>query len=210
MIESAAGLGRQGMGSGVVLAVRDGLAYIVTNRHVVDHSYSDATNTVPSNLEALGSIAISTVLHTAVPGKVEWLAPHGVDLAIVSAPVLGDDIREAHWDRDVVPHIGDNVFAIGNPHGLGWTHSSGDISQIRRQTHGGYQFRILQTTAAINPGNSGGGLYDSEGRLVGINTLTGDKRFAEGLGFSIALPTLLDLLPQRFDFADRSPEEPAE
>ena len=61
---------------------------------------------------------------------------------------------------DASPHVGDEVFAIGNPHGLGWTHSAGDISQIRRQKHGDYDFRVLQTTAAINPGNSGGGLYD--------------------------------------------------
>jgi serine protease Do len=113
-------------------------------------------------------------------------------------------VREAHWDRAVVPHIGDPVFAVGNPHGLGWTHTAGDISQVRRRTQDGYQFRVLQTTAAINPGSSGGGLYDAEGRLIGINTLTGDKRFAEGLGFSIALPTLLDLVPDAFGLPDRT------
>jgi serine protease Do len=90
---------------------------------------------------------------------------------------------------------------------LGWTHSAGDISQIRRRSQGDYSFRILQTTAAINPGNSGGGLYDSEGRLIGINTLTGDKRFAEGLGFSISLSTLLELLPDRFGLSQTNPPE---
>jgi S1-C subfamily serine protease len=206
VIQSAAGLGRQGLGSGVILSIRDGSAYIVTNRHVVDHRYTDATTTVPGDLESLDDVAVTTVEQTVVPGKVEWLAPHGVDLAIVSAPVLGDDAQEAHWDRAAAPHIGDDVFAIGNPHGLGWTHSAGDISQVRRRTHGGYEFRILQTTAAINPGNSGGGLYDANGQLIGINTLVGDKRFAEGLGFSIALPTLLDLVPDRLQLPDRSPE----
>ncbi|MGD9637128.1 MAG: trypsin-like peptidase domain-containing protein [Pirellulales bacterium] len=207
VIQSAAGLGRQGLGSGVVVSIRDGLAYIVTNRHVVDHQYTDATTTVPRDLDSLGKIEITTVDQGTLPGKVEWIAPHGVDLAIVSAPVVGDDLREAHWDRAVVPHIGDSVFAIGNPHGLGWTHSAGDISQVRRRSQGGFEFRILQTTAAINPGNSGGGLYDADGRLIGINTLTGDKRFAEGLGFSIALPTLLELVPERLRLPDHSPEQ---
>jgi S1-C subfamily serine protease len=64
---------------------------------------------------------------------------------------------------------------------------------------------VLQTTAAINPGNSGGGLYDAEGRLIGINTMTGDKRFAEGLGFSIALPTLFDLLPKSMELPSKNP-----
>ncbi len=210
VIETAAGFGQQGIGSGVVLAIRDGSALIVTNRHVVDHSYTDGTTTVPRDLDSLDKISVTTVEQSSVPGKLEWLAPHGVDLAIVSAPLLGNDVREAHWDKAAVPHIGDEVFAVGNPHGLGWTHSAGDISQVRRRTQGGYDFRILQTTAAINPGNSGGGLYDSAGRLIGINTLTGDKRFAEGLGFSIALPALLDLLPERLELRDRSPQEEAQ
>jgi len=141
-----------------------------------------------------------------VLAKVEWIAPYGVDLAIISAPVLAEEVQEAHWDRDATPHIGDEVFAIGNPHGLGWTHSAGDISQVRRQKHGDYNLRLLQTTAAINPGNSGGGLYDSEGRLIGINTMTSDKRFAEGLGFSISLPTLLELAPERLDLPVKNPK----
>ena len=70
-----------------------------------------------------------------------------------------------------------------------------------------YNFRLLQTTAAINPGNSGGGLYDADGRLIGINTMTSDKRFAEGLGFSISLPTLLELVPERLDLPGRNPRK---
>jgi S1-C subfamily serine protease len=204
-IQSSAGLGREGLGSGVILAIHDGSAYIVTNRHVVDHDYDDDVTTVPA-LDSLKRISVMTVEQTSVPGKVEWLAPHGVDLAIISAPILGDGVREAHWDRATLPHIGDQVFAVGNPHGLGWTHSAGDISQVRRRTQDGYQVRILQTTAAINRGNSGGGLYDAAGRLIGINTLTGDKHFSEGLGFSIALPTLLELVPKRLQLSDRNPE----
>jgi S1-C subfamily serine protease len=199
VVQSAAGFGRSAMGSGVVLQVRDGMAHIVTNRHTVDLSYTGAVKPAPDNLDQLKNIQVVTVGQRPVPAKVEWIAPHGVDLAILSAPVLEDDVQEAYWDRAATPHIGDEVFAIGNPHGFGWTHSAGDISQIRRQKHGDYDFRLLQTTAAINPGNSGGGLYDAEGRLIGINTMTSDKRFAEGLGFSIALPTLLELAPDRLD-----------
>jgi serine protease Do len=113
-------------------------------------------------------------------------------------PLLGaaDEVQEALWSDKNAPHVGDPVFAVGNPHGLGWTHSAGSISQVRRRAKGDFEFRVLQSTAAINPGNSGGGLYDADGRLIGINTFTGDKRFAEGLGFSIAFPTLLELIPE--------------
>jgi hypothetical protein len=204
IVQCAAGLGRSAMGSGVVLRVRDGMAHIVTNRHTVDLSYNGAARTAPENLDSLDNIQVVTVGQRPVPAKVEWIAPHGVDLAIISAPVLEDDVQEAYWDRNATPHIGDEVFAIGNPHGFGWTHSAGDISQIRRQKQGDYNFRLLQTTAAINPGNSGGGLYDAEGRLIGINTMTSDKRFAEGLGFSIALPTLLELAPERLELPEKN------
>jgi S1-C subfamily serine protease len=121
-------------------------------------------------------------------------------LAIIVMPLLGavDQLQEAAWNGNETPRIGDAVFAVGNPHGLGWTHSSGSISQVRRREQGAFSFRVLQSTAPINPGNSGGGLYDADGRLIGINTMTGDKRFAEGLGFAIAFPTLLELVPDKF------------
>jgi S1-C subfamily serine protease len=206
VVQSGAGI-RSAIGSGVILRVRDGTAHIVTNRHTVDLKYSGSAVPAPKNLDSLGSLQVITVGQMPVPAKVEWIAPHGVDLAIISAPVLQNDVQEAHWDGDASPHVGDEVFAVGNPHGLGWTHSAGDISQIRRQKQGGYDFRILQTPAAINPGNSGGGLYDAQGRLIGINTMTGDKRFAEGLGFSISLPTLLDLVPERLELPRKNPKK---
>lgn len=205
VIESVAGLGGRAIGSGVIMRIRDGMAHIVTNRHTVDLSYTGAIRPVPKDLDSLKGIQVITVGQVPVQAKVEWIAPYGVDLAIISAPVLAEEVQEAHWDRDATPHIGDEVFAIGNPHGLGWTHSAGDISQVRRQKHGDYNLRLLQTTAAINPGNSGGGLYDSEGRLIGINTMTSDKRFAEGLGFSISLPTLLELAPEQLDLPVKNP-----
>ena len=207
LIQIDAGIGRGGIGSGVVLKVTDNSSYIVTNRHVVDQHYSDATRSVPRNMSDLAQVMVTTVSQVSVQGVVEWMAPHGVDLAIVSAPLPHDDVQEAHWNSKAKPRIGDEVFAIGNPHGLGWTYTSGSVSQIRRQTHGSFRYMVLQTSAPINPGNSGGGLYDIEGNLLGINTLTVDKRFAEGISFSIALETLIDLIPDRFKFSSQNVEE---
>jgi hypothetical protein len=214
LIESNFGLGRRGIGSGVILKARDGVAYIVTNRHVVDHSFSEGPGdaAAPADLKNMAALSVMTVNQTSAAGVVEWVAPHGVDLAIVSVPLLGaaEQVREAWWDAKKTPHIGDQVFAVGNPHGMGWSHSAGSISQIRDRTKDNYEFRVLQTTAAINPGNSGGGLYDADGRLVGINTMTGDKRVAEGLSFSIAFPTLLDMVPDKFKLQSVNGEERAE
>ena len=209
VVKSNAGFARQGLGSGVILKIEDGVAWIVTNRHVIDYRFSENTTDAVHDLESLSEVSIQTVSQLDVAAAVEWVAPHGVDLAILSSRLDPAEIAAAQWDKSLSPRIGDEVFAVGNPHGLGWTHSAGQISQIRRQQRGPYVYRVLQSTAALNPGNSGGGLYDKSGRLIGINTLTGDKRFAEGLGFSIALPTVLDLLPQTVSLPDKSPETKA-
>lgn len=156
IIESAHGLGRSALGSGVVLKIDEGIAHIVTNRHTVDKNYTGGSSAAAPDTS--GRIQVIMVGQPAVSARVEWIAPHSVDLAIISAPVDSQEVQEASWNLDSIPRIGDQVFAIGNPHGLGWTHSAGDISQVRRRTSDGYTFRIIQTTAAINPGNSGGGL----------------------------------------------------
>ena len=210
LIEVNAGLGQGGIGSGVVLKITPDIAYIVTNRHVVDHNYSDRIMSVPEDIGELRPVMVRTVSQIAKPGVVEWVAPHGVDLAIVSTSLTHDDAQEARWDDSHSPQIGESVFAVGNPHGLGWTHTSGSISQVRRQTRGSFNYRVLQTSAPINPGNSGGGLYDMQGNLLGINTLTTEKRFAEGLGFSIAVETLFELLPDRFGILHQNAVEAAD
>ena len=103
--------------------------------------------------------------------------------------------------------VGESVFAIGNPHGLGWSHTQGVISQLRTR-NSLPPIRIIQTQAAINPGNSGGGLYDQEGYLLGINTWTADKRVSEGIGFAIALDTLSTWLRRSWPASPRTRPRP--
>ncbi|MCA9079912.1 MAG: trypsin-like peptidase domain-containing protein [Planctomycetaceae bacterium] len=198
LISASHGPFSEGIGSGVILKVNPNSLLIVTNRHVIDHNFqgkeSDSTEPPSST-----TVDVQTVGDSTARATIEWVAPHGIDLALLTVPIASQEIREAFWNVELHPQIGDAVFAIGNPHGLGWTHSAGDISQVRRQIRGPVAYQVLQTTAAINPGNSGGGLYSAQGRLLGINTLTGDKRVAEGLGFSIAIETLIELAPERFD-----------
>ena len=137
-----------------------------------------------------------------LPGAL--LAPDGIDLAVASVAVQSADPQAARWAGDTETKIGDEVFAVGNPHGLGWTHTTGTVSQFRQQNARGRTIRVIQTNTAINPGNSGGGLYDKQGRLVGITTWTQDKRVAEGLSFAIAFETLLKLNPEVLNLAARN------
>ena len=62
--------------------------------------------------------------------------------------------------------VGQPVYAVGAPKGLELSISDGIVSQLR-----GASPPMIQTTAAISPGSSGGGLFDSEGRLVGLTVL---------------------------------------
>lgn len=75
---------------------------------------------------------------------------------------------------------GDQVYAIGTPKGLQRSITQGIVSAIRATP----SRTLIQTSAVISPGSSGGGLFDDQGRLVGITTLkiTG----GEGLNFAVS------------------------
>jgi len=77
--------------------------------------------------------------------------------------------------------IGQRVYAIGNPRGLELTMSEGIVSALRA----GRQGQLVQTTAPISRGSSGGGLFDADGRLVGITTRT----VADAQNLNIAIPS---------------------
>lgn len=184
-----------GIGSGVVLQMEDGNALIVTNRHVVDPGFdAEAPNQAAGEMSS-DHLGVRLIGEPVRPGRVVWMAPDGIDLALVRVPVSSDQVEAAKYLPTPRLAVGQDVFAIGNPQGLGWTHTGGVISQFRRQKQSGRDLRIIQTSTAINPGNSGGGLYDAGGTLIGINTWTNDKRFSEGLSFAIDFEELLHLAP---------------
>ncbi len=190
-------LGGKAIGSGVILRIERGDALIVTNRHVVDRDFpSDNDNSAP-RLARLDRPTVRILGQPDVEGQVIWMAPgRGIDLAFVRVPCSDSSLAQAApWQKGRPMRVGDLVFAIGNPHDLGWTHTQGVISQFRSRDFEARRIRIIQTQAAINPGNSGGGLYDKEGYCLGINTWTADKSISEGIGFAIALDTLADLAP---------------
>jgi hypothetical protein len=78
-------------------------------------------------------------------------------------------------------HIGETVFAIGSPRGMELTISNGIVSGFREATGG---MKLIQTTAPFSPGSSGGGLFDDQGRLVGITTLV--AKDSQNLNFAIS------------------------
>jgi hypothetical protein len=86
---------------------------------------------------------------------------------------------------DIAPadslHVGETVFAIGSPRGMELTISNGIVSGFREANKG---MQLIQTTAPISPGSSGGGLFDDQGRLVGITTLAAKE--SQNLNFAVS------------------------
>jgi serine protease Do len=195
LIQTRQGLAR-GIGSGVILQIVSGEALVLTNRHVVDATFRPGDNDAPPNVNEVAQVEVKLIDQTIEHGRVTWLAPDDIDLALIRMPLNTVEAVAARWKQRVRATVGDPVFAIGNPQELGWTHTQGSVSQLRTWSIGGRNLRFIQTSAPINPGNSGGGLYDKNGFLIGINTLTSaDKRAGEGLGFAIAFEEFLGLRP---------------
>jgi S1-C subfamily serine protease len=174
-------------GSGVVLKIAGGKAWILTNRHVV----------TGGNTTDTGAGRQLTVLFyngESSQATVAWLPPAPIDLAILECDALTiDRVRPVEVLRTTaVP--GDAVFAVGNPENYNWSITKGIVSGMRSQVEDGQETEVYQTQTPINSGNSGGGLYTADGRLIGVNTWTHDKSVSEGLSFAISSRTLLRLL----------------
>jgi serine protease Do len=94
------------------------------------------------------------------------------------------------WGDSDKARIGDWVLAIGNPFGLGGTVTAGILSARQRDINAGPYDDFLQTDAAINRGNSGGPMFNTDGKVIGINTaIFSPSGGSIGIGF--ALPSSL-------------------
>jgi S1-C subfamily serine protease len=170
--------GGRGEGSGIVL---DRRGIILTNNHVVEGT---TRVTVVFNDDVHKQSMAGTVIGTA-PEK---------DLAVIR--VRATDLVPLPLARSSSLRLGDAVFAVGFPLGLGATVTSGIISGLHRTIDGenGKLTGLLQTDAAINPGNSGGPLVDRSGRLLGINTAGVRLAEAENVSFAIAIDEALPVI----------------
>ena len=179
-------------GSGIIIS-EDG--YILTNNHVVDssnsssYSYydlSEATSIkVKLNSDVYGS---DSVFDAEIVGK-----DSQTDLAVLKIDKSGLTAAEfADSDQAVV---GEFVMAVGSPLGLDTTVTTGIISAVNREVESdGNKFVCIQTDAAINSGNSGGALVNSDGKVIGINTLKLSGTGVEGIGFAIPINSTLDII----------------
>jgi S1-C subfamily serine protease len=96
--------------------------------------------------------------------------------------------------------VGQKVIAIGNPFGFDHTVTKGIVSALGRSMVGYGDVTIknmIQTDASINPGNSGGPLLNSDGALIGMNTMIYSKTGSSaGIGFAVPVDTIKKIVPQ--------------
>lgn len=163
-----------GLGSGVIISA-DG--YILTNNHVVSDNAGDPADEITVHLDNGREVQAELV------GRDER-----TDVALLK--IEESDLPFITLADSNQLRVGDIVFAIGNPLGVGQTSTMGIVSATGRTNLGllgnqGYE-NFIQTDAAINRGNSGGALVDAKGRLVGINTAIFSQTGGNiGIGFAI-------------------------
>ncbi len=160
---------QNGLGSGIIVTP-DG--YVLTNNHVVEGADEVKVAFGEPRREFK-----ATVIGRDPKADVAVIK---IDATGLPAATLGDSDKL---------EIGDTVLAIGNPFGVGQSVSRGIVSALSRGGFGIETYEdFIQTDAAINPGNSGGALFDTDGRVVGINTAILSRTGGfNGVGFAIPI-----------------------
>ncbi|MBC8068711.1 MAG: trypsin-like peptidase domain-containing protein, partial [Deltaproteobacteria bacterium] len=168
------------VGAGVIV---DAEGWVVTNMHVVADVVGAAGISRGSEHEA--PIVRARFLDGRELAATVVVADRDEDLAVLRlSGDPGERFAAARLGVSTRLRVGESVFAIGNPHGLSHTVSSGIVSARDRPGPGSGGVPLIQLDASINLGNSGGPLFTSDGALVGL--VTGRER--EGQGIAYALP----------------------
>lgn len=158
--------GAGALGSGFVI---DPSGIIVTNNHVVASG---------------GEVTVKFVDGKELAGTVVG-RDQKTDLAVIKVNA-SRPLDAARWGDSDAARVGENVFAVGSPFGLGNSVTSGIISARGREIGAGPYDDFLQVDASINTGNSGGPLFDASGRVVGVNTAIFSPSGGNvGIGFAI-------------------------
>ncbi|MBT5415093.1 MAG: trypsin-like serine protease, partial [Rhodospirillaceae bacterium] len=154
------------LGSGFII---DSAGYVVTNNHVIDGA--EEIEVILQDDTRLPATLIGTDAKT--------------DLALLKVE-SDDPLPAVGWGNSDTLRVGDWVLAIGNPFGLGGTVTAGIVSARSRNINAGPYDDFIQTDASINRGNSGGPMFDTEGRVVGVNTAIFSPSGGNiGIGFAV-------------------------
>jgi S1-C subfamily serine protease len=164
-----------GSGSGSIIDTR---GYVLTNNHVIQNAHK---------------VFINLADGSQFEGTVIGVDPEN-DIAVVKFdPPRGVELRTVPYGDSSGLKVGQKVLAIGNPFALERTLTVGIVSGLGRPIQINRQHVVrdmIQTDASINPGNSGGPLLDTQGRMIGINTMIySPSGGSVGIGFAVPVNT---------------------
>ena len=197
-------------GSGVIYRanIEDGDAFIITNYHVVYDASSNSEDGISDDISVFlyGSEKEDKAISaTYVGGSLYYdiAVLHVDDSEILRA---SDACGVSISDSDAVS-VGDTAIAIGNAQGLGISSTSGIVSvdseyitMTAADDKTKVSFRVMRVDTAINSGNSGGGLYDSEGKLIGIVNAKIVYEGVENIGYAIPSNVAVSIAENIIDY----------
>lgn len=181
-------------GSGIIIS-EDG--YILTNNHVV----SSSSNSSYYQMSEAQKITVKLYNSEQTYEAKIIGSDSQTDLAIIK--IEASNLKAAELGDSNSVKVGEFAMAIGNPLGLDSSVTCGIVSAINREVtdEDGNKYIAIQTDAAINSGNSGGALVNSEGKVIGINTLKLSGSGVEGIGFAIPISSTLDVTNQLIQYS---------
>ncbi|MCP4216665.1 MAG: trypsin-like serine protease [bacterium] len=171
----------RGSGSGFIW---DDRGHIVTNYHVIEDG--DIFAVTLSNQEHRRARLVGKEINK--------------DIAVLKIEGSLEGLHPVQTGSSSNLQVGRKVVAIGNPFGFDHTVTTGIVSALGRQMMGVGDVTIrdmIQTDASINPGNSGGPLLNSDGQLIGMNTMIySSTGTSTGIGFAVPVDTIKKIVPQ--------------
>lgn len=187
-------------GSGIIYGgdKSEGTAYIITNYHVVYNSNSTATNKIAETIKIYlygMEYSESAIVATYVGGSMTY------DVALLK--IDSDTYRDSASVAATVGTsskvtAGDSVIAIGNPDAEGISATFGIISvdseyieMTAADDKTTVSFRVMRIDAAVNSGNSGGGLFDNQGKLVGILNAKTVSSSVENIAYALPVDNVM-------------------
>ena len=145
-------------GSGVVVSANN----VATNCHVISGADQIGVRHA-ANTRAQEAARMMAKLTAQAPERgLCLLFVAGLSESPTAIPIPLGNARDAS--------IGDEVYAIGATENLDLSLSRGIVSYLR-SSEGKGTAPVILTDAAILPRSSGGGLFDQQGKLIGITTL---------------------------------------
>ncbi|MFP4179172.1 MAG: S1C family serine protease [Spirochaetaceae bacterium] len=174
-----------GTGSGSIIDER---GYVLTNEHVVKDAYK-----------------VHITLYDGSQYEGEVIGTDGEnDLSVIKFDPGDKNLTTIPMGNSENLKVGQAVLAIGNPFGYDRTLTTGIVSGLGRPVKASRNKVIrgmIQTDASINPGNSGGPLLDTQGNMIGINTMIySPSGGSVGIGFAIPVNTARRVVPELIEY----------